>query len=113
MYNGTSPDGPEVLLVHPGGPLWKNKDEGAWSIPKGEFIEGEDPLTAAKREFKEETGCELPVGDFVALQPVKMPSGKMIWAWAVAGTVDVVNITSNELKWNGHQNQAGKGSSLR
>jgi predicted NUDIX family NTP pyrophosphohydrolase len=101
VYNITSDDGPIVLLVHPGGPFWKNKDEGAWSIPKGEYIEGEDPLGAAKREFKEETGCELPPGDFIPLQPVKMQSGKMISAWTVRLAVDLAHFTSNqfEMEW--------------
>ncbi|MGI8636799.1 MAG: NUDIX domain-containing protein, partial [Segetibacter sp.] len=71
-----------VLLVHPGGPFWKNKDEGAWSIPKGEYEEGEDALLAAKREFKEETGIDLPAGEFIPLTPVKIKSGKVITAWS-------------------------------
>ena len=74
--------GIEVLLVHPGGPFWSKKDDGAWSIPKGEYVEGEDPLTVAKREFYEETGTEVS-GSCVALTPAKQPSGKIITAWAV------------------------------
>lgn len=74
------------FLVHPGGPFWKNKDVGAWSIPKGEFID-EEPLVAAKREFKEETGKSLD-GDFIELTPVKMKSGKIVFAWGVEGDLD-------------------------
>ncbi|RYD70294.1 MAG: NUDIX domain-containing protein [Sphingobacteriales bacterium] len=83
----------ELMLVHPGGPFWKNKDAGAWSIPKGEFTD-EDPLEAARREFREETGltCE---GDFTPLTTVKQKSGKLIYAWALEYDVDVSAITSN------------------
>src|SRR5512147_677910 len=72
----------KVLLVHPGGPFWRNKDEHAWSIPKGEFEEGQDPLTAARREVVEEMGLECE-GNFVQLKPVKQPSGKTVYAWAL------------------------------
>jgi predicted NUDIX family NTP pyrophosphohydrolase len=90
----------EVLLVHPGGPFWAGKDAGAWSIPKGEFSPGEDPLAAAKREFGEETGFTA-VGEFLPLSPVKQPSGKIIFAWAVAGDCDPGAIRSNTftLEW--------------
>lgn len=90
----------EFLLVHPGGPFWKNKDEGAWSIPKGEFEDGEDPLNAAKREFQEETGFIIE-GDFIELNPVKQQSGKMIYCWGVKADIDADNITSNlfSLEW--------------
>ncbi len=84
----------EVFLVHPGGPFWAAKDDGAWSLPKGEFTEGEDPLAAAKREFQEETGCEAE-GDFIALTPRKQRSGKLIYAWAVRGECDAQAIKSN------------------
>jgi predicted NUDIX family NTP pyrophosphohydrolase len=87
-----------VLLVHPGGPLWKNKDIGAWSIPKGEYVNGEEPLAAAKREFCEETGSELPDGDYLSLEPVKMKSGKIISAWAVNTAFDVNTFRSNEFE---------------
>ena len=87
-----------VFLVHPGGPFWKNKDEGAWSIPKGEYTEGEDALSAAKREFKEETGNELPNGNLHLLQPVRLTSGKIISAWAMQATVDPTIIKSNEFE---------------
>jgi predicted NUDIX family NTP pyrophosphohydrolase len=90
----------EVFLVHPGGPYWAKKDMGAWSIPKGEFDEGEDRLKAAKREFQEETGF-LPEGSFVALTPVKQPGGKMVHAWAVQGDCDAKRIVSNRfsIEW--------------
>lgn len=93
-------DVPEVLLVHPGGPFWKNKDLGAWSIPKGEFEETEDPLKAAKREFKEETGL-LPHGPLIELTPVKLNSGKLVYAWAIKQDADASKITNNtfELEW--------------
>ena len=83
----------EFLLVHPGGPFWKNKDEGAWSIPKGEIEENEDGLAAAKREFKEETGFES-VGDFCPLAPIKQKSGKIVKAWAFEGNCDPAAIKS-------------------
>ena len=84
----------EVLLVHPGGPFWKNKDEGAWSIPKGLVDEGEDPFDAAKREFSEETGG-TPNGEAIALEPLRQPSGKVLHAWAMRGEFDPATLTSN------------------
>lgn len=84
----------EVFLVHPGGPFWAKKDEGAWSIPKGEFGNEEKPLAAAKREFQEETGV-VASGEFVALDPVRQPSGKVVYAWAVRGDADPGAIRSN------------------
>lgn len=92
--------GPEFLLVHPGGPFCKNKDLGAWSIPKGEFSDGEKPLDAAIREFREETGIEL-AGDFKALKPVRLQSGKMVHAWAHERDIDAGQISSNtfEMEW--------------
>lgn len=87
----------EFFLVHPGGPFWKGKDKGAWSIPKGEFSEGEDPLTVAKREFNEETGQTID-GDFVELTPIKQKGGKMVYAWAMEGDADAENIVSNTFK---------------
>lgn len=92
--------GLEVFLVHPGGPYWAKKDLGAWSLPKGELEEGEDPLPAAIREFGEETG--LPIsGEFVALQPLRQPSGKVIHAWAVEGDAEPAELRSNlfSLEW--------------
>lgn len=85
----------EVFLVHPGGPYWKNKEAGAWTIPKGEFTDEEDPLSAAKREFGEETGSPSPNGNYIELTPVKQKAGKLIYAWAVEGDIDAANITSN------------------
>ena len=92
--------GIEVFLVHPGGPFWATKDAGAWSIPKGEFEAGEDPLEAAKREFKEETGFAV-AGNFIELTPVKQPGGKVIFAWAVMGDCEADSIKSNtfSLEW--------------
>ena len=94
-------DRAEVLLVHPGGPYWARKDAGAWSIPKGEVEEGEDPRTAALREFAEETGTRLPDGALEPLGSVKLKSGKLVHAFAVAGDLDPEAIVSStfELEW--------------
>jgi len=86
---------PEFFLVHPGGPFWEGKDTGAWSVPKGEFEPEEPPLEAAKREFREETGLEISVDKALALEPVTMKSGKVIYAWAVEGDMDPGKISSN------------------
>ena len=88
------------MLVHPGGPFWAKKDDGAWTIPKGEFDEEEDPLQAAKREFSEETGSAVS-GIFTAMLPVKQKSGKWIYAFSVEGDLDIEKIRSNtfELEW--------------
>ncbi len=86
-------NGPKLLLVHPGGPYYARKNDGVWTIPKGEFTD-EDPLAAAIREFEEEVGILLP-GPFTTLTPVKQKSGKIVYAWAAAGAVDAANITSN------------------
>jgi predicted NUDIX family NTP pyrophosphohydrolase len=90
----------QVFLVHPGGPFFKNKDAGVWSIPKGEFLDDEDALAAAKREFKEETGQTID-GDFKPLSPVTLKSGKKVYAWAVEGDIDHENVKSNlfEMEW--------------
>ena len=90
----------EVFLVHPGGPFWAKKDEGAWSIPKGEYEVGEDPLEVAQREFLEETGFEFD-GPLHPLTALKQPSGKTISAWAMEGDVDATALTSNTftLEW--------------
>ncbi|MRX38504.1 NUDIX domain-containing protein [Flavobacterium sp. LC2016-23] len=92
------------LLVHPGGPFWKHKDLESWSIPKGEFMTDEEPLPAAMREFKEETGFGLEAEseeDFIALEPVKLKSGKMVYAWALEFDIDVTLVKSNdfEMEW--------------
>jgi predicted NUDIX family NTP pyrophosphohydrolase len=93
----------EVLLVHPGGPYWAGRDEGTWSIPKGEYSNEEDPLAAAKREFKEETGFDAE-GDFLVLTPRKQPSGKLVSAWAFEGDCDVNTLKSNtfSMEWPPH-----------
>ena len=90
----------EIFLVHPGGPFWAKKDDGAWSIPKGEIAEDEDPLKAAKREFFEETGFQID-GSFIALTPVKQAGGKWVYAWAVEGDCDAESIKSNtfSMEW--------------
>lgn len=92
--------GLEVLLLHPGGPFWSRKDEGAWSIPKGEFEEGEDPLAAARREFEEETGASAP-GEALVLGALKQSGGKTVHAWAVRGDFDPALLRSNTflLEW--------------
>lgn len=91
---------PEVLLVHPGGPFWKNKDIGAWSVPKGEFDDDEKPLAAAIREVKEELGINV-AGDFIELLPQKQKSGKVIYSWALEQDADANAIVSNTfgLEW--------------
>jgi predicted NUDIX family NTP pyrophosphohydrolase len=90
----------EVFLVHPGGPFWARKDAGAWSIPKGEFEQGEDPLEHAKREFLEETGFPVD-GDFRPMTPVRLGSGKTVHAWTNEGDIDAASIRSNlfSMEW--------------
>lgn len=90
----------EVFLVHPGGPYWAKKDLGAWSIPKGEFDEGESPLEAARREVEEETGLSVN-GEFLPLTPLRQPSRKLIHAFAIEGDYDASQVKSNsfELEW--------------
>jgi predicted NUDIX family NTP pyrophosphohydrolase len=92
---------PEVFLVHPGGPFWKKKDAGAWSLAKGEYQRGEDPLAAALREFEEETGFGAGVGDFLPLGEIRQPGGKVVIAWAVEKDLDPALVRSNtfEMKW--------------
>ena len=94
------PGGPEVFLVHPGGPFWAKKDAGTWSIPKGEAAAGEELLTVARREFQEETGFPV-TGDFRDLDPVRQPSGKIVHAWAVESDCEAGAIRSNsfEMEW--------------
>jgi predicted NUDIX family NTP pyrophosphohydrolase len=86
--------GVEVMLVHPGGPFWANKDDGAWSLPKGEYNEAEEPHLAAKREFTEETGLPAPDGELIDLGEVKYGNKKVV-GWAIEGDADVSHITSN------------------
>lgn len=90
----------EILLVHPGGPFWKNKDEGAWTIPKGLLEENEDSFETAKREFEEETGISIS-GNFIPLEPIKQNSGKIVHAWAIEKNINVNEIKSNlfDLEW--------------
>lgn len=92
--------GVELLLVHPGGPVWRNRDDGAWSFPKGEFSEGEDPLAVARRELEEETGC-APEGDFLELGTVRQAGGKLVHLWGVEGDCDADAIRSNtfSMEW--------------
>ena len=95
-------DGVEVLLVHPGGPFWASKDEGAWSVPKGEHDESEDPLEVAIREFSEELGADPPdASAAVLLGELRQPSGKRVSAWALEGDIDVANVRSNtfSMEW--------------
>lgn len=91
----------QVLLGHPGGPFWARKDDAAWSIPKGEYADDEDPWTAARREFVEEVGLPVPDGPSVALPPVKQSGGKVVTAFAVRADLDVTDSVSNtfELEW--------------
>ncbi|MFD2147242.1 NUDIX domain-containing protein [Mucilaginibacter antarcticus] len=95
------------------GAIFKNKDAGAWSIPKGEFMPDEDPLLAAKREFEEETGQPVTGDNLIKLSPVKLKSGKTIHAWAVEGDIDAGKIVSNFLRWSGRPNQANRPASPR
>jgi predicted NUDIX family NTP pyrophosphohydrolase len=90
----------QLFLVHPGGPFWRNKDAGAWSIPKGEYEDGEDPLDAAKREFLEETGIDAH-GEFLPLGEIKQPSGKVITTWALEGDCEPSAVRSNifSMEW--------------
>jgi predicted NUDIX family NTP pyrophosphohydrolase len=100
LYRGQGA-GLEVLLVHPGGPLWASRDDGAWSIPKGEYPDGEEPLDAARREFAEELGSAPPAGEAADLGEIRQKSGKRVRGWALAGDLDAAHITSNtfELEW--------------
>lgn len=91
----------EVLLVHPGGPFWQKRDDGAWSIPKGEIGENETGISVARREFHEELGIAAPDGDVRSLGTVPQAGGKVVHAWALPGDLDVTRMTSNtfELEW--------------
>lgn len=100
----------EVFLIHPGGPLFSKRDMGVWSIPKGEYDESrESALDAARREFKEETGFDVPVGELIQLSPVRNISGKIIRAWAIEGDFDASGIVSNKFKmWGKEYPEADK-----
>ncbi len=100
MYRGAGP-GLEVLLAHPGGPFWARKDAGVWSIPKGEYQEGEEALAVARREFEEELGAAPPPNGYSSLGEVRQPSRKLITAFAVKGDFDPARLRSNhfEMEW--------------
>jgi predicted NUDIX family NTP pyrophosphohydrolase len=100
LYRFTA-DGLEVLLAHPGGPFWAKKDQGVWSVPKGEYDEGSDALEAARREFGEETGLRIPAGEPWPLGEVTQRSGKRVLAWALEGDLDLTGAVSNtfEMEW--------------
>jgi len=100
LYHGSGSE-LEVLLVHPGGPLWARRDAGVWSIPKGEYGEDEDPAAAARREFTEELGSPPPEGELIDLGETRQRSGKLVRAWATPGELDVDQIQSNTfaLEW--------------
>ena len=91
----------QVFLVHPGGPFWKNKDDGAWSIPKGEYGAGEEPLAVARREYEEELGSPPPESAYLPLGEVRQAGGKIVTAWAVEGDFDPAQLKSNrfEIEW--------------
>ncbi len=99
--------GVEVLLVHPGGPYFARRDLGAWTIPKGKIDEGEEPLQAAQREFREETGTSAD-GTFLPLNPVRQASGKIVYAWAVQGDCDTGILRSNtfDMEWPPHSGRS-------
>ena len=101
LHRRTGGDAVEVLLVHPGGPFWAKKDLGAWSIPKGEVGEDEDPLACALREFEEETGARLDGDGLVDLGEIRQRAGKVVRAWAAEGDLDADLVTSNtfEIEW--------------
>jgi predicted NUDIX family NTP pyrophosphohydrolase len=101
LYRITTAGVVEVLLAHPGGPFWSRKEEGAWSVPKGEYDTDTDALATAYREFREETGHDAPVGEPIPLGEVRQPGGKRVAAWALQGELDVTRAWSNtfEMEW--------------
>jgi len=101
--------GVEIFLAHPGGPFWTKKDDGAWTIPKGEIDEGEDAQAAALREFKEETGVSLS-GDMMTLGQFRQPSGKIVQAWALESDIDAAAVASNdfEMEWPPKSGRMGR-----
>lgn len=106
MYRRTQGD-VEVFLVHPGGPFWASKDIGAWSVPKGEYLESEQPLAAAKREFREETGFDA-ADDCIELGVIKQAGGKLVSAWAFEGNCNPVELISNrcQMEWPPHSGRS-------
>ena len=100
LYRRTGAE-PEFLLVHPGGPFWAKRDEGVWSLPKGEYEDGDDPLESARREFEEETGTALEATELIELGSVRQKSGKLVVAWAAEGDLDAEAVHSNsfEMEW--------------
>jgi predicted NUDIX family NTP pyrophosphohydrolase len=109
-YRLRSPKGElEVFLIHPGGPYWAKKDKGAWAIPKGEYKKGEDPLTAAQREFQEETGFHA-AARFVDLGSIEQTSGKIVAVWAFEGDCDPADLVSNTclIEWPPHSGRSLK-----
>ena len=106
MYRRTPTRGVEVLLAHPGGPYWRSKDAGAWTLPKGEIEQGEDGLACAMREFREETGC-APTPPFASLGEVRQKSGKRVQGWCFEGDLDPALLASNlfEMEWPRHSGQ--------
>ena len=101
LYRTTEQGVVEVLIAHPGGPFWAGKDEGAWTVPKGEYEPGADPLAAAYREFREETGFDAPSGAAIGLGELRQPGGKRVTVWALEGDLDVARASSNtfEIEW--------------
>lgn len=101
LFDHDPDSGVRVMLAHMGGPFWAKKDAGAWSIPKGEYDNGEDPLQAAQREFAEELGTAAPAGELIDLGEIRQRGGKRVRAWAVRAYLDVSDITSNtfEIEW--------------
>ena len=101
LYRRRAGRGVEVLLIHPGGPIWARRDAGVWSIPKGEYLTDEDPLARAEVEFEEELGRPAPGGDRVDLGEVRQAGGKRVRAWALEGDLDVDSMTSNtfDMEW--------------
>jgi predicted NUDIX family NTP pyrophosphohydrolase len=95
LYRQTSATGVEVLLAHPGGPLWAKRDAGVWTVPKGEFHDGEEAWAVARREFEEETGHPAPDGDPIELGEIRQKGGKLVEAWALEGDLDPATARSN------------------
>jgi predicted NUDIX family NTP pyrophosphohydrolase len=109
LYRGSGPE-LEVLLVHPGGPVWARRDAGAWSIPKGEYDDDEDPAAAARREFAEELGSPPPDVELIDLGEVRQRSGKLVRAWAARGDLDASQVRSNTfpLEWPPRSGRIGE-----